>query len=165
MCAPEFGGLMTRPLAVLAVLAMIGAAEVFAQPSPFANSSEGLELLKRVAQQYSDAKSYYIESVEEYESTNEYSHTWQKTVLTAAEAPGNRFHYEGHSGYGNAMKIADGKTVWVYRADEHRYTAKPQPIETSGQPTVIGMSEGAMMQAENLRKTLGALAKSFKSAD
>jgi outer membrane lipoprotein-sorting protein len=143
---------------------MIGAAAVFAQSAPSPSTSEGLELLNQAAQRYTDAKSYYIESVEERTSSTEYSHSWQKTVITAAETPENRFHFEGHSSSGSGLKIADGKTVWTYRADEHRYTAKPQPIGASSQVSVIGMSEMAMWNAENLRKNLGVLAKSFKSA-
>ncbi|MBB5329853.1 redoxin family protein [Tunturiibacter gelidoferens] len=122
-------------------------------------------MIKQVAQQYADAKSYYIESVEERTSSTNYSHYWDKTIITAAQSSGDRFHYEGRSSSGNAMKVADGKTVWTYRADEHRYTAKPQAIGTASQQTVIGMTESAMFQAENLRKNMGALAKTLKSAD
>jgi outer membrane lipoprotein-sorting protein len=121
---------MRRQLSLFAVLTIIGAAATFAQT---AAPSESLELLKQVAQQYADAKSYHIELVEERTSSANYSHSWEKTVITAAQSPGDRFHYEGHSGSGNAMKVADGKTVWTYRADEHRYTAKPQPIGTASQ--------------------------------
>ena len=56
---------MKRPLFVVAVLTMIGAAAALAQSAPSPTPSEGLELLKQVAQHYADAKSYYIESVEE----------------------------------------------------------------------------------------------------
>ena len=147
------------------MLTIIGGAAAFGQTAASPTPPEGLELLKHVAQQYADAKSYYIEAVEEQTSSTNYSHSWQKTVITAALSPGDRFHYEGHSSGGNAMKVADGKTIWTYRADEHRYTAKPQSIGTASQQTKIGMSEWAMFQAENLRKNLGALAKSLKSAD
>jgi thiol-disulfide isomerase/thioredoxin len=156
---------MRCPRFIVALLPLIGAATAFSQSVPSANSSEGLELLNQVAQRYTDAKSYYLESVEERTSTTEYSRSWQKTLITAAETPGNRFHFEGHSSGGSAMKVADGKTVWTYRADEHRYTAKPQPIGTSTQSTVIGTSEFGMWNAENLTKNLSTLAKSFKSAD
>ena len=78
---------MERPLFVVAVLTMIGAAAVFGQSAPSPSTSEGLELLNQAAQRYADAKSYYIESVEERTSSTEYSHSWQKTVITAAEAP------------------------------------------------------------------------------
>jgi thiol-disulfide isomerase/thioredoxin/outer membrane lipoprotein-sorting protein len=165
MLAPEFGGFMRRQLSVFAVLTIIGAATVFAQTVASPTPSEGLELLKQVAQQYADAKSYYIESVEERTSSTNYSHHWDKTIVTAAQSPGDRFHYEGRSSSGTAMKVADGKTIWTYRADEHRYTAKPQAIGTASQQTVIGMTEIAMFQAENLRKYLGVLAKALKSAD
>jgi thiol-disulfide isomerase/thioredoxin/outer membrane lipoprotein-sorting protein len=154
---------MRRQLSFLAVLTIIGTAAVLAQTAAPPTPSEGLELLKQVAQQYADAKSYYIESVEERTSNSNYSHSWQKTVITAAQSPGDRFHYEGHSSGGNAMKVADGKTIWTYRTDEHRYTAKPQTTGTSSQQTMIA-SELAMFQAENLRKNLGALAKGLKSA-
>ncbi len=157
---------MRRPGFIIALLLLVvGAATAFSQSMPSANPSEGLELLNQVAQRYSDAKSYYLESVEERASTTEYAHYWQKTILTAAETPGNRFHFEGHSGSGSAMKVSDGKTVWTYRADEHRYTAKPQSIGVSTQPTISGMSENAMWSAKNLRSSLGTLAKSFKSAE
>jgi outer membrane lipoprotein-sorting protein len=116
----SFGGFMKRPLFVVAVLTMIGAATAHAQPAPSPTPSEGLELLKQVAQHYADAKSYYIESVQEGTYSTEYDRTWRKSVLTAAEAPGNRFRYEGHTYGSNAIKVADGKTVWIYRLDEHR---------------------------------------------
>jgi hypothetical protein len=67
----SFGGFMERPLFVVAVLTMIGAAAVFAQSAPSPSTSEGLELLNHAAQRYADAKSYYIESVEERTSSTE----------------------------------------------------------------------------------------------
>lgn len=163
MIAPGLEGSMSRPL-VAAVLTLIsGATTAFAQSALSANPSEGLGLLNEAAQRYTDAKSYYIELVEERTSSTEYSHSWQKTVITAAETPENRFHFEGHSNSDSGLQIADGKTVWTYRADEHRFTAKPQLMETSSQPAVMGISEMAMWGAKNLKKNLGGLAKSFKS--
>jgi thiol-disulfide isomerase/thioredoxin len=156
---------MRRPPFAFAVLAMIGAAVALAQPAPSPSPSEGLELLKQVAQHYADAKSYYIEVAEENTSSTEYNRSWQKTVLTAAEAPGNRFHFEGHSYGSNATKVADGKTVWIYHLDEHRYTAKPQPSEASAQQTAVPMSEGAAWRAEHLIKQWSDLVKTLKSAD
>jgi thiol-disulfide isomerase/thioredoxin len=152
-------------VAALTALAMIGTAAAFAQPAPPTSSSEGLELLKQVAQRYADAKSYYIELVEENTSSTEYNHSWQKTVLTAAEAPGNRFHYEGHTDGSSAMKVADGKTVWIYHLDEHRYTAKPQPSEASPQQTAVSLYEGTVWRAEHLIKQWSTLVKTLKSAD
>jgi thiol-disulfide isomerase/thioredoxin len=155
---------MRSPLFVF-VLATLGATAAFAQSPASANPSDGLELLKKVAQQYAEADSYYIESVEERTSTTEFSHSWEKTITTAAHAPGDRFHYEGHSSSGSAMKIADGKTAWIYSADGHRYTAKPQSLMTASKQIMSGTPEWATFRAENLRKNLGDMAKSLKSAD
>lgn len=146
-----------------AVLTFIGTAPVFAQNLAAGTPLSGLELLKQVTTHYADAKSYDIESVEERTSSNALSHDWQKTILTAALAPGGRFHYEGHSSFGSAMKVADGKMVWIYRVDEHRYTAKPSSAVS--QNTMIEPSESAMSSAENLRSNLMSLAKGLKSAD
>ena len=44
---------------------------------------------------YADAKSYDIESVEERTSSTNYSRYWDKTIITAAQSPGDRFYYEG----------------------------------------------------------------------
>ena len=145
---------MRSPLFVF-VLATLGATAAFAQSPASANPSDGLELLKKVAQQYAEADSYYIESVEERTSTTEFSHSWEKTITTAAQAPGDRFHYEGHSSSGSAMKIADGKTAWIYSADGHRYTAKPQSLMTASKQIMSGTPEWATFRAENLRKNLG----------
>lgn len=155
---------MRSPLFVF-VLATIGVTAVFAQSPVSANSSDGLELLKRVAQQYAAADSYYIESVEERTSTGEYDHSWQKTILIAAEAPRDRSYYEGRSNSGSAIRVSDGKNVWTYRVNEHRYTVKPLPVAPPSQSSMIAMSEGAMMQAKDLKKRWSNLVKSLKSAE
>ena len=156
---------MRRPFLFFAVRSIISVTVAFAQSAPSANSSKGLELLKRVAQQYVDAKSYSVESVEEQTSIGEYLHSWQKTVLTAAEASGNRFHYEGHSHRGGDMTVSDGQRVWTYRVDEHRYTVKPQQISATAQSPTIAMTEYAMLQAKDLRKRWSDLVRSLKSAE
>lgn len=150
---------------VSAVLATMSSALVFAQSARSTPSSDGLELLTRVARKYADAKSYYVESVEERSSTGQYSHEWQKTVLTAAESPGGRYYYEGQSSTGSTLRVGNGQTVWTYRMNEHRYTVKPQAAKGSSKSNMIAMSESAMLQAEALRKELSALGKSLKSAD
>jgi thiol-disulfide isomerase/thioredoxin len=136
-----------------------------AQTAPSTPPSEGLDLLQRVAQRYGDAKSYDIELVEEQTSSREYGHSWSKKVLVAAEAPGDRSYYEGLSGSGSAIQVTDGKTVWRYRLDEHRYTAKPQSSQNAAQLGPVGMPEMALMNAKYLRRTLADLTKSLKSAD
>lgn len=156
---------MRHPFLVLAAVAMMSSTVAIAQSAPSTPSSDGLEVLTRVAKQYAEAKSYYVESVEERTTTGEYYYNWQKTVLIAAESPGNRFYYEGRSHTGNAVRVGDGKSVWTYHVNEHRYTVTAQPIEKSTESKPVSMPEWPLMQAENLRKTLSGLAKSLKSAD
>jgi thiol-disulfide isomerase/thioredoxin len=143
-------------------LAIFGTAYVSGQSVSSAVPADGLELLKRVAQHYADAKSYRIEEVRERESHSEFSRNWQKTVMTAAEAPGNRFHYEGRSMAGDTVRGGDGKTVWTYEVDEHRYTQKPFGEET--EPKIITLPEMALREAQQLRENLGHLANGLKSA-
>jgi thiol-disulfide isomerase/thioredoxin len=144
-------------------LAILGPASIFAQSLPSTTSAEGLELLKRVAQHYVDAKSYHIEAIEERTSYDEFHHDWNKTIMTAAEAPGNRFHYDGRSFDGSTVRIGNGKTVWTYRVNQKRYTQKPVGDEAA-EPKIIPMPEMALMEAERLRKDLGELPNPLKAA-
>ena len=77
-----------HPILAATVVAAVSTATLFAQGSSSVSPSEGLELLTRVAKKYADAKSYYIESIEERTSVAEFNHSWQKTVFVACEAPG-----------------------------------------------------------------------------
>ena len=151
------------PLAPAALL--LSAVFVFPQQNPSTASSDGLDVLKRVAQHYADAKTYRIESTEERTETTQYSHRWNKTILIAAEASGNRYYFEGRGEMGSAIKVSNGATMWKYRADQHRYTAKPFSAPTDNRPEPIAMSEMAEVEAGNLRRNLARLDEHFKSAE
>lgn len=160
--------LMRGRLLASFALAMMGAAFAFAQSiaaAPSTPSSDGLDLLMRVAQHYADAKFYYIESVEERTSAREYGRFWSKTILVAAQASGDRSYYEGRAETGSSIKVADGKTIWRYWVDEHRYTAKPQSSPNAAGHGMIALQEMGVMNAENLRRTLADMAKRLKSAE
>jgi outer membrane lipoprotein-sorting protein len=102
----------------------------FAQAAPSTPSnSKGLDLLIQVSAKYKDPKPYYIESIEERTTTGEYQHTWEKTVVVAAGSPEGRYHYEGRSQLGGAVRVSDGNTVWTYHVSDQRYTAKPASAE------------------------------------
>lgn len=148
----------------LFALAVIGLTPSLAQTQP-SSASAGLELLTRVAKKYGEAKAYYIESVKERESNNDFRRDWSKTILTAAQATGNRFHYGGRSDTGIAERVSDGKTVWTYVESRHRYTAKPYFDDKTGALKVFSMSDQPMMEAEGLHRDLADLAKPFKSAE
>jgi thiol-disulfide isomerase/thioredoxin/outer membrane lipoprotein-sorting protein len=155
---------MRSRLAVSAVLALGALAAAFPQTAPSSQTASGLELLQQAGQQVSDAEAYYISAVEEQTSTNQFSRTWQKTILTAAERPGDLYFFEGSSELGHALTVADGKTVWRYRASENRYTANPQAPGPLKRSTMITQSENAMARAEVLERNLATIAGPFQSA-
>jgi thiol-disulfide isomerase/thioredoxin/outer membrane lipoprotein-sorting protein len=146
------------------VLMIVAAISAFSQSSSSTLPADGLQLLRKVSQHYADAKSYHLEVILENTSHSDFSRNWEKFVLTAAEAPGGRYHYEGRSGTGSALRTADGTTVWTYHVDEHRYTQSPVASETSSQPRAIPMPEYALLEAEGLRKMLAAEGAHLKSA-
>lgn len=156
---------MKRPLLAVAVLGAIGYVMAFGQSAPPAPSPSGLNLLKRVAAHYTNTKSYYIEKQTEGETSGRYFRQWLKSEFIAAEAPQNRFYYEGHSAAGNGIKVADGNTVWTYRPDEHRYIARPQVSDIHGAEGLNAMEGMAVSPAEDLRGDLEVLAEHLKSAE
>jgi thiol-disulfide isomerase/thioredoxin len=133
-------------------------------PSTTPTPSPGLDLLAKVSSQYKDAKSFYIESVEERTSTMEYRRDWEKTILIAVGSPENRYHYEGRSAFSNALRISDGTTIWTYHGGDQRYTAKPR-LSDKTEGRVMPMTEMALSQAQNLQKKLATLSKPYKSAE
>lgn len=130
---------------------------------PISASADGLEVLKRVAQHYRDAKSYHIQSVEEQTHQSEFDHSWQKSILTAAVAPGNRYHYEVRSFQGGALPVSDSKNVWTYHVDDNPYTQKAISEQPAGSKSPQ-MTEYPLASAERLREEYGDLAKRLKSA-
>lgn len=146
------------------VLLTMAAGAAFAQSAVPSSSPDALALLKRVAQHYADAKSYRIKSVEEGAYSSEFRHSSEKKVLLAAETPGNRYHYEGHGAYGGALRVTDGKNVWVYQIDERKYTEKPFSIQESTAPRGLPYVEIVLQQARSLRPNLSEFAKQYQSA-
>ncbi len=155
---------MRRAALLPAFLFLLCAGLAFPRQNPKTESSRGLELLTRVARHYANASSYRIEVTEERTIDSAYLRQWTRKEMIAAEAPGGRFHFEGRSGFGSAIKVSDGKTVWKYRADRLRYTARQVSTSDGGKPEPIAMSETAASDAGRLREDLAKLADSLKSA-
>ena len=155
---------MQRLSFVPAIILLVVTGALAAQPT-LAPSPDGLQLLKRVAQHYADAKSYLIESTEENNMSSQYSRDWQKTDLVAAEAPGGRYHFEGHGQLGSALRISDGKTEWKEHMDEGRYTAEPVSTSDKPAPGMAAMAESAAANAQFLKQRLAAMARDLKSAE
>lgn len=133
--------------------------------SQSAPPSSGLALLTRVAKKYAEAKTYYIESVEERDQKGDYRHYWSKTVLRTAQSSQERFLYWGRSEMGVAERASDGKTVWTYLESRHRYTAKPYSDDEANKPKASSFAEQPMVEAEALRRSLGEYAKPYTTAE
>jgi len=153
-------------IAFLSVLSVVMAAT----PAAAQNTSqteapppEALQVLKRVAQKYADAKSYYIEATEELVRSNELGRDWRKRILSIRVAPDNRYRYEGQGAFGSALLVSDGKTVWIYHHNEKLFTEEPvgAGVDLDNR---TDMQEDAMSQAKHLHKTLADAAKPLKSA-
>lgn len=151
-------------LVLTSVFAAISSVAALAQGTSSTSSSGALDLLTRVAKQYAEAKSSYIESREERTFTNEFNHDWQEEILLAAEAPGGRYHFEGRAMTGSPMRVCDGKTVWNYRRNEQRYTAKPVG-ELPSKEQIVTTPDFPVVGAQRLRTNMANLAKNLHSAE
>ena len=126
---------------------------------------DGLQILQRVAQHYSNSGSYDLAEVEERTTTTEHSRTWQETILSAAGTSDGHSRFEGDGESGDAVRVSDGKTTWTFRKTENRYTVRDQSLKVTGQPSVTSMIDFALSRAERLRADLANTARSLKSAE
>lgn len=155
---------MRRPITCgLLLLTFLGCA--FGQSKSSSTAPTGLELLQQVSRHYAEATSYRIESVEETTTTSDFEHNWQKMILTAAEAEGNRYYYEGRSNAGGAVRVSDGHMIWNYHIDEHTYTRKETSDNSAAPQQPLNWAEMASLRAQNIRKGLSELASHFNSAE
>jgi thiol-disulfide isomerase/thioredoxin len=153
-----------RTLPVFSFLIFLAAA-VAAQTAPqAAPPSEALRLLNEVTQKYADAKTYHLEAIEEETNTNELRRDWRKTVMSAIEAPGDRYRYEGRSAFGSAVVVSDGKTIWKYHEHEHLYTQEPVATGDTEGRRLLQMEEEGINRARYLRRNLPHLADRLNSA-
>ena len=72
------------------------------------DSLDALKFLTEVSQRYADAKSYRIETVEEWTSNGELSRSWTKSYMTGVKDSGGRYYYAGRSAAGNAEFLSGG---------------------------------------------------------
>jgi len=149
---------------ILVVMAAILVGSGALAQSPSATPPDALSLLQQVSQRYADAKAYHIKAIEEDTQSQELEHNWSERILTAAGAPGNRYHFEAQSSSGSALYVSDGKTEWVYEVEAHRYTQKPAPEDGPDKPTLRTAVLMEAYEAKRLRDSLSHLAKTYKSA-
>lgn len=117
-----------------------------------ASVPHAVQVLREIGDRYANATSYRIEAVEERTNTQELSRSWSKSILSAAEAPGRRFRFEGHAMSGEGLDVSDGTTEWRYHALQHAYVTQPVAADS---PKIAGpmlMQDYAWYQAKSLRK-------------
>jgi len=116
--------------------------------------SNGYEILERVAQRYANASSYHIRATNEYVTWNKFQRNWEKKIWDAAEGPGNRFRYEGESGYGHGIRVSDGKEVWSFHVEENAYTKTSSSRSDVAPHGPRPLIEIAILEAAGLRSVL-----------
>jgi|HubBroStandDraft_4_1064222.scaffolds.fasta_scaffold03281_2 thiol-disulfide isomerase/thioredoxin len=89
------------------------------------DNGDALKLLDEVAKHYADANSYHIESIRESRISSELHSSWQKEMLRAEQAPGNRYRFEGRSASGSGIVLSDGITEWNLHRSYDQYTKRP----------------------------------------
>ncbi len=83
--------------------------------------------------------------------------------MTAAEAPGGRYRFEGDSGWGKAVQVCDGRWVWYYRPTQNAYTHRPATGKKPDLPEVLAPGDGDIRGAADLHD-MTWLPGVFKSA-
>jgi thiol-disulfide isomerase/thioredoxin/outer membrane lipoprotein-sorting protein len=129
--------------------------------SELGSAPEALVLLERAARQYSDLKSYKITQQETYSS--EHPPDSSPSKMTAVEAPGGRYRFEGDIGEGNAIQVSDGHFVWYYRPTENAYTRRPATGKKPDLPKVLSLGDieiSGAAELHDMTRFMGA----FKSA-
>jgi len=123
-----------------------------------------LELLDQVGRHYAEAKSYHIESIVESRSQSELSSDWSKEYLSAEQATGKRYRFEGRTSTGSGIVVSDGVTEWNLYRSYGQYTKKAAGTYTPYTKTLIMLDNRPEFEASNMRTSLATMSDSIKSA-
>jgi outer membrane lipoprotein-sorting protein len=152
------------PISLLLLILAIPIATT-AQP----NDADALKLLDQLGKRYQAAKSYHIELVQESRTSTDLSSSWSKVLMTAYQAPGDRYRFEGSSQQGSAEVISNGTTEWDYRSVFAEFAKRP--VGSYRQAPQLGSDNNWLQpdtqiesQATFLVKSLVVIADSLKSA-
>lgn len=144
---------------LLASIAPLTLAWAQAKPKP---ALDALGILKRVARQYSDLKTYKIARQEFFASSGPL-HGPLPSTMTAVVAPGGRYRFESDSGWGKAVQVSNGHWVWYYRSTQNAYTRRPATGKKPELPKVLRPDDAIIEGAATLHD-MAWLGKTFKSA-
>ena len=138
---------------------------VLQAPAVTLDSTNALQLLQRASRRYAEAKSYHIEEVSETTISTDLSRNWQKKFVTAIAAPDNRYHYLIRSQAGSRLRVSDGKTEWIYHAEEDAFLRRAAPKDGPAPDPVMMASSLEEFKVTQLRKQLADFAGSYASAE
>jgi thiol-disulfide isomerase/thioredoxin len=142
-------------LSVFVLSSVVG----FSQQQP----DDALKLLDRVAKHYEDAETVHLE-VDERETAHAplYDST-QATTLSAYEAPGGRFRYEGTTWGGSGLIVSDATDEWHLRRSFHQFSKQPVGTYFKQQNALLG-DDTPILSAHDLRRNLTSLGSGLRSA-
>ena len=148
-------------MATIAFLAAIGSAQAQSAPE---GPQEALSILQKTSQHYVDLRTYKI--VQEETFTSEHPPDPAPTTMTAIEAPGGRYRFEGDMGHSNAMLVSDGHFIWFYRSSQNAFTQRAVNEEDTAPANSLFPDETAVMGvmgASHLRE-MALFVADYKSA-
>lgn len=131
----------------------------FSQQQP----DDALKLLDRLAKHYEDAETVHIEMTEQMMSHAPLYDQSQTKTLSAYEALGGRFRYEGTSWGGSGLIVSDGTDEWHLRRSFRQFSKQPAGTYFKQQNTLAG-DDGPILSAHDLRRNLNSLGSGLHSA-
>lgn len=136
---------MLRCAPLLALLIAICLHPLLAQPS----SKEALELIDRVADHYSQAKSVHLEATITRSSKSDLYDYSSVSHLIAWTADGKRFRYDGSTSAGSGLIVSDGTSEWHLRRSFAQYDKAPSGSFFK-RPISVGSDDDAPVEARRL---------------
>jgi thiol-disulfide isomerase/thioredoxin/outer membrane lipoprotein-sorting protein len=131
----------------------------FSQQQP----DDALKLLDRVAKHYEDAETVHIEMTEQGTAHAPLYDSRETKTLSAYEALGGRFRYEGTSWGGSGLIVSDGTDEWHLRRSFHQFSKQPAGTYFKQQNALSG-DDGPILSARDLRRNLNSLGSGLRSA-
>jgi thiol-disulfide isomerase/thioredoxin len=154
-------GRTTGRVAGLALWTFCGLVEMTAsaQQAP----EDALKLLDRVAKHYENAETVHIEVTRQETSHAEGYDSSQTITMSAYEAPGGRFRYEGTGWTGSGLIVSDATNEWRLRRSYRQYSKKPTGTYFKPGNALQG-DDAPVLYAHYLRSNLNSLGSQLQSA-
>lgn len=117
--------------------------------------ADPMALFQAVAKNYgSAADTFRLESITDFEISNDLSHQWSRTYHTAIKGPGSRYRIEVRAGFGSLTQVSDGSDEWIYQVESNSYVKRPLPPDWPSFPKAMDMAFHELSQAWNQRTFL-----------